>query len=217
MKRTHSYSSIALYRKCPAQFEWNYVLGNKTPPGPAADRGTELHLLLEDFFKGKTPYPSKNPVLKPWQRYMEALTIYTPTAETEYCVHRDWTKADYEDPNAWVRGKADLACNQGVVRHLYDWKSGRVYPDHEAQGDMYMAMEQGDYERYCTVFVYLDIPLHTVPRYRTLEDRDRERKKIDLIVQTINEDTEYKPTPSHNSCHYCKRSWRAGGPCHKAP
>jgi hypothetical protein len=216
MKRVQSYSSLSLYKKCPAQWAWNYVEGNRKPPGAAADRGTELHLLLEEFFLGAA-YPVKNQTLKPWQKFMEDLRGHNPTPEAEYAVLRDWTPTSFDNEEGYVRGKADLKHPLEDTLHIYDWKSGRIYPDHPAQGRMYMAMESEDRPKYHTHFVYLDIPLHVETTKYTIKDRDTERKVIELQIKTIEEDTEYKPTPSHTSCQWCPISWRQGGHCKRAP
>jgi hypothetical protein len=216
MKRAHSYSSLSAYRKCPKYFHWCYVLGNRKPDSPQAQRGTELHALLEEFFKG-AQYPSRNKVLKPWQRYMEGLTIYNPSPEAALAVDKDWRPCAYDSKDAYARGKADLRLTVGNTHRILDWKSGRVYDDHVDQGKMYMALD--DYETpFCeTEFVYLDIPLHTVPRRYSNADKQVETTKLIQLIETVNTATEYPPTPSHNSCQYCPLSWRVGGECRSAP
>ncbi len=54
MSKAASFSRVALYRKCPASYEWQYVLGNRNerPPGPAAMRGTRIHNSIEEYFLG---------------------------------------------------------------------------------------------------------------------------------------------------------------------
>jgi len=217
VRRPQSYSSISLYKKCPKSWEWNYVLGNRKPPGPAADRGTELHLKLEEFFLGKTQYPAYDKTLRPWQRFMENLTRYNPVPECLYAVDKHWGPVDYEDPDAWARGKGDLTYTLESTRHILDWKSGRVYPNHPEQGRMYVALDQEEPEIYKTEFVYLDIPLHIDSRYVTTEDKRLDRVKLDHQIIAMNTDEEYKATPSQEACQWCPLSWRRGGDCRSAP
>jgi len=216
MKRAHSYSSLSAYKKCPKYFHWCYVLGNREPDKPAAIRGTELHAKLEEFFKGGA-YPKLDKTLKPWQRYMENLTRYNPEPEAEIAVKADWTPCAFDDPEAYARGKVDLRYTLGGVRHILDWKSGKVYEDHPEQGKMYMALEPDEYDDYETEFVYLDIPLHTTPRPYARGAKQIETVKLINIIEIVNHDTEYKATPSYNSCQWCPLSWRRGGECRAAP
>ncbi len=216
MKRAQSYSSISTYKKCPKLWAWTYVLGNRGPDSPSAARGTELHLRLEEFFRG-APYPTANKVLAPWQRFMEALTVYNPSPEGELAVDAEWNPVGFEDHNAYARGKVDLLVTQGKTRIIYDWKSGREYPDHPSQGKMYLAIETGDYNDYFTQFVYLDSPLHVVPHHYSPAERAWEIIVLKEVIERINADTEYVATPSQSSCQYCPISWRKGGECRRAP
>lgn len=214
MKRPHSYSSLSTWKKCPKLFHWNYVLGNRQPPNAAADRGTELHLALELFFKGGS-YPIANKVLAPWRHFMEALTVHNPSPEAEYAVDQHWSPTGYEDPNAYARGKADLRHMIGNTFHVYDWKSGRIYPDHKQQGEMYLAMEE-PHEFLVTHFVYLDSPLHVETRRYSKSDQMLIRAHLTEDIDTVNSATEYPATPSPESCKYCQLSWRKGGQCKEA-
>jgi hypothetical protein len=216
MKRAHSYSSLSTYRKCPKYFHWCYVLGNKEPDKPAAMRGHDLHAKLEEFFKG-APYPSRTPALKPWQRFMENLTKYNPEPEAEIAVNSEWIPCAFDDKDAYARGKIDLRYTLGGVRHILDWKSGRVYDDHPEQGKMYMAIEPDLWDDYETEFVYLDIPLHTTPRRYVRGAKQLEIVKLTNLIEIVNHDTEYVATPSRESCLYCPLSWRKGGQCRAAP
>lgn len=217
MKRCQSYSSLSLYKKCPKWWKHVYVLGNREADKPAALRGTELHARLEEFFLGKSAYPSGNKVLKPWQRFMENLTKYNPEPEAEIAVDDHWRPCRYDDPNAYAKGKVDLRYTLGGVRHILDWKSGRVYDDHPEQGKMYMALEPDDYNDYETEFVYLDIPLHTTPLRYVRGAKQIETVKLINLIEIVNAEVAYAPTPSHNSCQYCPLNWRKGGECRAAP
>jgi len=217
MKRCQSYSSISLYEKCPLWWKHVYVLGNREPDKPAALRGTELHFKLEEFFLGKGAFPHGDKVLRPWQRFMENLTKYSPEPEAEIAVNSHWLPCAYDDPDAYAKGKVDLRYTVDGVRHILDWKSGKVYPDHPKQGRMYMALEPDDWDAYETEFVYLDIPLHTVPSAYARGAKQIETVKLINTIEIINHEETYAPTPSHNSCQWCPLSWRKGGHCRAAP
>lgn len=210
-----SYSGLSLYKKCPRRWHHTYILGNRSAPGQAAQRGTYLHELLEDYFRGKIPYPSGNKALAPWQPFMEGLAKFNPVAEGEVAVNKDWKKCGFDDPEAYFRGKKDLEIDTGIsCLMLFDWKSGRVYDDHIFQGKAYTAASPG-YEYYRVFFVYLDSPL--LIKSWTYTGKEREVLEAQLIeqIEEVRNATEYPATPS-DECTYCELSWRNGGDCKRA-
>jgi CRISPR/Cas system-associated exonuclease Cas4 (RecB family) len=216
MRRAQSYSSINLYSKCPRQWEWRYVHGQKGPPNQSADRGTELHALLEDFFNGG-PYPSANKTLAPWRRFMENLLQYEPTAEAEWVVLDEWVPCDFIDQGAYMRGKVDLTyIDHEGVRHILDWKSGRMYDDHKKQGMAYVALDPLPTERYATQFVYLDLPVQTKQWHYSATDRLDIKERLTNTIDAIALDNTYEPTPSRDACRYCPLSFKKGGNCTRA-
>jgi len=149
---------------------------------------------------------------------MEKLRTFDPTPEQEVAVTAEWEFCDFDSPNAYLRGKIDLAYgdNNGV-RHLFDWKSGREYPDHHEQGKAYVAMDAEEPDAYEVRFVYLDQPGLVKPWTYTPKHRDAERENLSALIEKISEDTTYDPTPSPEGCRYCPLSWRKGGNCRRAP
>lgn len=203
-----SYSGKSLYKKCPKKWHNAYVLGNREPSGPAAERGVMLHELLENFFKDLAPYPTGNSCLSKWDPYMKDLKAQGLIAEGEVAVREDWSPTSFDDPTAWARGKVD-----GELEAIYDWKSGKIYDDHEDQALMYTAMR----DKRQAFFVYLDIPHHIQEwNYSDGQIQDA-RGKIDEEIRIIRLDEEWLPTPSQKECGWCKLSWRNGGTCTSAP
>lgn len=206
-------SGLKLWKECPLKWADRYIYGNRQEPGPAAQRGTDLHNALEDFFNG-SPYPSGNKVLRPWQPLMEALASTDPVAEGEIAVDFGWKNCDYNSPLAYYRGKKDLHYEHGATLHLFDWKSGKVYPEHEFQGASYAAMSPG-YENYKVTFVYLDQPLHTQRWEYTAQQVATRRIEFTNIIQELRTAEEYPAKPG-SGCNWCHLSWRRGGSCKRA-
>lgn len=204
-----SYSGLSLYNKCPKKWAHAYIHGNREPPNAGALRGTKLHDLLEQFFKGLAPYSSGEPCLSKWRPYMEDLKSKGLVAEGEIAVFEDWTPAKFDDPSAWARGKIDGE----LPDDIYDWKSGKIYDDHELQGLYYAAMRGGRR----THFVYLDIPLHVQDWEYSVDEIQEARGEIDNKIRIIRADEEWLPTPNYRECGWCKLSWRNGGTCTSAP
>lgn len=210
-----SYSGESLYDKCPLLWYDNYILGNRRPSGQAADRGVYLHELLEGFFKGEAPYPSSNRALSPWQPFMEKLATYDPVAEGEVAVTKEWQRCGFSDPKAYFRGKKDLDIEAGSTLLLFDWKSGKVYPDHPKQGKAYSALSPG-YDKYITYFVYLDIPFYILRWEYTAADIEHHRQDMVQKIENIRNATDFPATPGDH-CKWCPLSWRNGGECKRAP
>jgi len=174
-----------------------------------------LHDLLEQFFRGGE-YPAGERTLSPWRPFMEALREHSPSPEAKYAVTETWESCDYDHPETYFRGAADLRYKLDDTVYILDWKSGKMYPDHPAQGRAYMAMEE-DAERYVTKFVYLDNPGLISEQQYVKGYRDAERKELSMLIDCINVDTVYEPTPSQQSCQWCPLSWRKNGGCTRAP
>lgn len=210
-----SYSGKSLYKECPLRWHDVYVLGNRQPSGPAADRGTYLHELLESFFKGESVFPGSNRALAPWQKYMETLAMGNPVAEGEVAVRRDWSSCAFDDPDAYFRGKKDLELVDGRTLNLYDWKSGKEYDSHVYQGQSYSALTPG-YDFYKVHFVYLDIPFLVKSWEYTGIQVEEFKVQITDEIEVIRNATEFIPTPGDH-CRWCHLSWRRGGTCKRAP
>ena len=175
-----------------------------------------LHEKLEDYFRG-SPYPLGDSTLAPWAKYMEALLDQALEPECKLAVLDDWTPTDFDDPKALARGAADgrqFETFDGTL-YIYDWKSGREYDTHEAQGKMYMAMDWAVWERCIVRFVYLDNPLVVRDWTWFPADRDETREQLAEQIHIVRHATEYPETPGDH-CNWCPLSWRKGGECKRA-
>jgi len=211
-----SYSGKKLFKQCPKRWHNTYVLGQREPSGPAAERGTRLHEKLEKFFiEPHRGYPKDDKVLAPWRRVMEALTLYSPTPEANLAVDKDWSPVAYDDPAAFYRGKADLMFTTCGELHIHDFKSGRKYPEHEEQGLSYVALS-AEYPRMHTCFTYLDHPLDMLEFTYTPTQREDHIAGLINEINEIRATTEFLPK-ANDGCKWCPLSWRKGGDCHAAP
>lgn len=207
-----SYSQMAEYDTCPFKFADRHRMGNKPPERSASNRGQELHDKLEEFFTGRSPFPSQDRVLRPWQRLMEGLSLKNPSAEGEVAARKDWSSCGWWDKDCDKRGKHDLRIYEGDSVDIFDWKSGQIYPDHEKQGENYCALEPGAYRIYRTHFAYLDAPLVVHTREYAHDQVLGMRNKIDAKIEVMRSDLLCAPTPS-SKCYYCHLSYKKGGPC----
>jgi hypothetical protein len=209
-------SGIKKFKTCAFAWHDQYVLGNKPPEKNASNRGIDLHAVLEEFFKGERAYPSNDRVLRPWQPLMEGLAAKPNTPEGEVAVRSDWTQCGFFDKDAYYRGKYDLkSMDSPDVLDIWDWKSGKIYPDHEEQGLSYSAMEPGEYNLYRTHFVYLDVPTHVESREYPATRIEKERITLSSTIDYIRVTDVHPPRPGPH-CNWCHLNYKKGGKCHAA-
>lgn len=208
-----SYSSKKLYFQCPKRWYHQYILGEREPTGKAAQRGTMIHELLENFFLGGS-WPTL-PDIKEWETLMHELREQSPSPEAELAVNVNWEPVAFDDPDAYYRGKADLIITTDGQLSILDFKTGRIYPDHEGQGASYVAMHPATAEM-STGFIYLDHPLQVTEYHYTPADRDVIIAELKSEIETIRNDTEHKARGGDH-CRWCPQSWRNSGKCEVAP
>jgi hypothetical protein len=211
-----SYSGLSTFKKCPKLWEWQYILGNRTAPGPAAQRGTEIHARLERYFNAD-PYPEGDMLFERWRTYMAGLLPHAPKAELQLAVDEDWCPVAFDDPGAYFRGVVDLYVPGELEVDVYDWKTGRQYDSHAAQAAAYVALASPGHAKYSTHFVYLDSYPTIVTKHHSPEERQSYIDELRAGIEELRTAEEYKPTPSQEACRWCALSWRNGGNCRAAP
>ena len=109
MSKAASYSRYGLYKKCPASFEWQYILGHKQEysPGPAAIRGTRVHKSIEDFFLADSGLDDEIPLEVGLHICKHDPNKCTITPELEFALTKEWEPTTFEAEDAYVRGYID--------------------------------------------------------------------------------------------------------------
>lgn len=127
---TWSYSSLKQYENCPKQYHEIRVLQNYTvKESEAMIYGKEVHKALEDYVRDGVELP------KNYQRFKSVVDTLVDIkgeklCELEMALTRDKVKCDFDDPNRWVRGIADLVILDGDYAFVVDYKTGsNRYPD----------------------------------------------------------------------------------------
>lgn len=207
-----SYSSLSLWKRCPAAWEWKYIMGNYGSSGAAADRGTALHDTLETYYKHPgAVLPVKENIWAPWRPLLEPLKEFRPVAEGEVAVNDKWERVGWKDPTAMYRGKLDLGLETPNKIFIFDWKSGKIYDDHAQQGKDYVALSPLASE-YTVLFAYLDQP-RVIHRWTyTAEDRVALQQDVSERVLEVRS-AEHYPFNRGPHCRYCDRSRSRGGDC----
>jgi CRISPR/Cas system-associated exonuclease Cas4 (RecB family) len=215
MKPTRwSYSSISTYENCPRQWYYSYIEHIPTAENAAMLRGSRLHKLCEDYLNGVQPEVHYE--LRKVKKILEDLKARRAQAEVVWIADSMWYPVR-ESRMAWVKAIIDAHVLEGHTLFVHDFKSGREYPEHRDQLDLYGTIGLQVYPQAKRVeynAIYLDTG-HTsndgaLLRGDMLNSKIRSWSERGIKLMT---DVEYKATPSEQKCKWCDYSVRKGGPC----
>jgi hypothetical protein len=153
-----SLSKLGTFTKCRRRFLYAYIQQRPGAKGAAAQRGVDQHAIIEDYFLGKTDsLPSDLGHYKEW---FDSLRLLTHNAELQLALLEGWLPAAWEDPKAWWKGVLDLLVRREGTAWLFDWKTGKIYPDHLDQKKLYaiaVFISYPDIQEIIAHHVYLDL------------------------------------------------------------
>lgn len=132
-----SLSKLGTFTKCRRRFLYSYIQnlkGTIQAPG-AKDRGVAQHKIIEDYFGGKREdLPLDILRYKAWFDMLRELDFHQ---ENKLAMLEGWLSCAWGDPKAWWKGVLDLKVLRAPKAWVFDWKTGKVYPDHEDQKELY--------------------------------------------------------------------------------
>lgn len=213
--RRWSYSSLSCYENCPRQWYHSYIEHLPTPEHPAAMRGTRMHRECENYLLGKmpeVPYDSRK-----IKKMLEEFKAKQVQSEAVWLVDDTWSPVG--DPRqAWVKAIIDVHHVEGSTLFVHDFKSGREYPEHRGQLELYGTIGLQIYPEVKRVefsAIYIDTG-HTSNEGALLRGvmADHKRRSWSDRAIRLMVDTEYLPTPGAFRCRYCSYNAKSGGPCH---
>lgn len=208
-----SYSALSTYEECAAKYAYSYIY--KVPvddTSAAMERGTRLHGLCEDYMRDPTmpvPYDVRK-IGRDLDRFRTAGGI----PEEVWLVTKDWeTTNDQEE--AWVKGIVDLHYLEGETLKLFDYKSGREYPTHRGQLELYAILGLLKYphaQRAESGAVYIDGGY-------TGQEGSIIRPMLPHLIGKWSEralrmeaDVDFIASPG-SACRWCPYKSSLGGPC----
>ncbi len=212
-----SYSSISTYESCPAKWKFSYIDGLPYKPSAAMERGTRLHSDCERYVKGELQ-------VMPWELNkvalrLEDLRMKKAQAEAVWLLDQDWANT-IRTP--WIKAIIDVHWleSDGTVLQLRDYKSGREYPDHRSQLELYAVIGLCTFpevKRAEYGAIYLDTG-HVSNEGSVLRGDMLDKKREDWNNRAIRifADNDYNPNPNPNpggACSRCDYSKAKGGPC----
>lgn len=223
-----SFSQWETYNGCPARWNYQSVLKlPRTPPGPAAARGLEMHDRADKYITGEIDdlsppsrmFGSKRPVLIT-DKYKAVLDQFRNHengdrwAEKQMAFDDDWSLSGRTAPNTRCIMVLDATrCSKSVL-HVGEWKSGKPKQTHADQRKLYAL---GGLRRWMvdevivTTYYFED----TAPPDRLVVKHTAEQKLKDLWrgrVEQMENDQIRAPKPG-NDCMWCDFAKTKGGPC----
>ena len=215
-----SYSQVSLYEKCPRQWKLRYI--DRFPvdreKSSAAARGTMIHESVEKFLLGEAD--EVHPEIAQWQGWLQELRDEPDGvhAEFQFCLDEEWNPVPWDSEDGHIRGYIDTVYleidnNEGTV---YEYKTGRKYPEHALQMELYstVVLEMFEALEKVTAYpVYFDgKDTDSVPVEFT-RDRQGTRKYLwSSRINRIDKDKYYAARPGMY-CRWCDFSKSNGGPC----
>jgi len=210
--RAWSYSALKVYEECPYRTYINRVKGVKEIAGTAADRGTQIHQLAEDYVNGTIgELPDE---LKKFKNEFEELRELFIDAkvelEGEWGFDLDWSPVGWMEKATWCRIKLDALVNENdASARVIDYKTGKKWGNEIAHGQQGLLYAIGTFFRYPhiqfvqTEFWYLDKGETTKKTY-TREQAMAFAPGFHRRAIAMTTETEFAPTPSSNSCRWCQ-------------
>jgi len=208
----HSYSSWALYHKCPYAYKCRYILKIETPEHPASKRGSALHKEGEDYMNGEIAELES----KEWEAFKPKLDQrkdLSPQPEIKIAFDKEWNHCEWNAKTAWVRMVLDLLVPGDSIETV-DYKTGKIYETHRDQSDLYSLgsmLKYPEVEEHTVSFWYLDQKVIHNYRYSTKES-DKLKSVWTRRFTQVEKDNLYAPKPGV-ACRWCNFSKKKGGPC----
>ena len=208
-----SYSSWKLFEQCKRAWKHRYIENLPDKIGPAANRGSRVHLAGERYLKGEIPAESLPIEYKSFLETMQLMKTLGAKSETVWMVDHSWNPVDNE-MNAWLKAVIDVHYLMGTELHLIDLKTGRFNKRYDAQLEFYavMAASVTMAESVHVRCFYLDERSvgneATYKREWLLALRGPwEERFIQLTMEEL-----FFATPNYG-CKFCAYAQSKGGPC----
>lgn len=211
----HSLSKLGTFEKCGAKYRFQYV--DRLPGGEksaSASRGIDYHEMMEHYILGRLT--KLEPPLDFYQNWLDGLkAIPGAVPEAKLAMSVDWSSRDWDADDIWWRGVLDLLVPpRAGTASVYDWKTGKIYDDHEQQREIYSLATFALYPEAREVdcyHVYVDLQKtvkQSFHRDLTPDLQNRWGRRFRALETAV----EFPYNPQY-SCRWCQYSKAQGGPC----
>lgn len=210
--KTWSFSGWTNFNDCRYKLYLSKVEKMPDPSGPAAERGSRIHLDVENFLQGET-----DDLCKEASKHFKDLIFSlrddyedgTVEIEGDWGFDRDWTPTGWTDDNVWARIKLDAIKHESPTSAwVLDWKSGRKFGNelkHAQQLQLYTIaafLRYPELEFVKGEMIYLDKNDRLPAEYSRAEAMaflDTWNRR----GHTMTTAQQFPPTPSEAACRWC--------------
>ena len=217
-----SFSGLKDFERCPQAVKLNKVDRVPQKQGDAANRGSLIHDMCEQFVRGQIPTLVADnktkfvPFAKP---FADLKHIFDTQVEGEYPslemeenwgIRLDWSGCSWEDDELWGRGKLDAFFRESPTScRIIDYKTGQMFGNemkHADQGLSYAIYAyhrfNKEIEHFTVEFWYLDQGVKTSRSYsgRQLEILQPRYHKRAMAMTT---ETQFRPKSNADTCRFC--------------
>ena len=199
-----SYSRVQTFRACKRKALLLHGGTAKSRPkiaeqsSPAMERGKRIHSEAEQYIRGGgNTLALRDRVWKAWKNEIEELIEYEP--ERKIAFDDGWyVLEDYFHRRAWMRAALDAVKVDGDGAIVVDLKTGREYPDHEEQAELYALAVFEMYPQVNEIlaeFWYLDSKSVVPFTFNRVDDHAELYEKWDTLGRQITGEVEFAPNP----------------------
>ena len=168
-----------------------------------------LHTLCEQVLNGQCETP---PSLAKVSRVLDRLRVNQAKAEQAWRVDAQWQPVA---SGSWLLGYVDVTFTRDGLLHVYDFKSGKPYPSHKSQLELYALLGLAQNLEAPAVSVgaiYLDTgkigAQRTIDRVEAMTLRANWTSRALALMA----DEAYQPKRGRG-CYRCAFKDSLGGPC----
>lgn len=225
-----SFSQWEAYNSCPQKWKFQSVMKlPRSPAGPAAARGLEMHDRVEHYIKGEIDdisppgglmFGGKKPAVIA-EKFVSVLDAFREHetgdkyAEFRMGFDEEWYLCGGMSKNASCVGVLDAArMDKDMTLHIGEWKSGKPKDTHKNQRELYalFGLRRWRPEVVHVTTHYLE---GTAPSERLSVKATAEPKLIkiwDERAAKMQRDKICAPRPQYG-CTWCDYAKSKGGPC----
>ena len=220
-----SYSKLLDFEQCRYRFRLKHIDKIPEEKHEAADRGTAIHTMAENFVLGKTKsLPTEllkfdDDFLALRQRYVEGRV----SLEGEWGFDKEWLLTNYR--TAWLRMKADAVMFDKPKEPTYaiviDYKTGKKWGNEIKHGEQVQLYALATAIRNPSV-MNIRVELWYLDKDE-LTPVDYTRKHVMSFVKPFNaralkidkafESNKFEPNPNVFTCQYCPYGPNKGKQC----
>lgn len=219
MIKSVSYSKLLDFEQCPYRCKLKHIDHIPEAKAPAAERGTQIHQMAEDYVSGKLKKlpPELRHFATEFDVLKHAFKSNQVSLEGEWGFDAEWLPTAYK--TAWLRMKADgvyFINNETAV--VIDYKTGASYGNeikHGFQILLYAIATFIIWPELKNIFVelwYIDRD-ELVQRAYTRMQALRQVQEFDKRLNKVTSAVEFPANPSIFTCKWCQYGPSKGGQC----